>query len=250
METNSCTSCNSSKSKGILIGLLLVVAGILFLSFNIGWIDASLRSVIFSWPMIIVVIGILGFSKNNYFASIFLFIIGGFFLIPRIAMTYPGVMPGVDGNFAHTYWPFLLILFGICLIFKVGFRKHRSNVGRVIAHSVINEGDGGNVNIHVVFGGSESIFLDPVFNGGSISAVFGGVVLDLRNTQLREGETYLNIDATFGGVELHIPGDWWVESKIQSVLAGVEDKRLVMPPDLTKKLILTGDIVLSGCEIR
>ena len=251
MSTHSCHSSPSPRSKGILIGTLLVIAGVLFLSFNFGWIDPAWRPVLFSWPLIFIVIGIAGSSRHNILVTLFWLILGLFFLIPRIAIAFPGSFSGIDPDFAHTYWPLLLILLGFCLIMRV-FTGKKTWHG---SHRPINKdtiaGENGRIEKKVVFGGSESIFLDPVFRGGEISATFGGVVLDLRRTTLPEGETYLDIDATFGGVELYIPGDWVVETKFQTVLGGMEDKRFIMQPtDFTRKLILRGDLIFGGCEIH
>lgn len=268
MQTNSCASLHGTKTKGLLFGLLLVVAGFLFLSFNFGWIDPALRPVIFSWPMIFIVIGIVSFSKNNYIVSLFWLILGGFFLLPRITTVYPGSIQGVDSDFTYTYWPLLLILFGIGFILKVILEKRRKSERELsgtidtarpgyITETIgstdtigSTENRGGHIVREVVFGGSESIFLDPVFHGGRISAIFGGVVLDLRRTQLPEGITYLDVEAIFGGVELRIPEDWLVEAKFQTVFGGLQDKRLVSSPDNSRKLIIQGDLIFGGCEIR
>ena len=251
MITNSCHSSSSPMLKGILFGVLLVIAGVLFLSFNFGWINPLWRPVLFSWPMIFIVIGIASFSRHNILVSIFWLILGLFFLIPRIAAAFPDSFSAINGDFAYTYWPLLLILLGLCLILKIFIGKnHRSGRHRHFNADSI-EGGNGRIEKKVVFGGSESIFLDPVFHGGVISATFGGVVLDLRRTTLPEGETYLDIEATFGGVELYIPGDWVVETKFQTVLGGVEDKRFILQPlDYTRKLILRGDLTFGGCEIH
>ncbi len=115
MKTNARVETNV-KSKGVIFGLLMVVAGLLFLSFNFGWIDTTLRPIIFSWPMLFIVFAIVSFSKNNYFASLFLLILGLFFLLPRIALAYPGLLPGIDGDFARHFWPLLLIIFGVAFI--------------------------------------------------------------------------------------------------------------------------------------
>ncbi|MEA4917568.1 LiaI-LiaF-like domain-containing protein [Proteiniphilum sp.] len=258
METFSSSSSHVTRTKSVLFGLLLVVAGLLFLSFNFGWIDPALRPVLFSWPMIFIVIGIIGFSKSNYIVSLFWLILGIFFLLPRIAAAYPDSIQGLNSDFAYTYWPLLLIFLGVALILKVLFAKHRKKERDPYRYAETTErvsgsaegGENGRIERSVVFGGSESIFLDPVFYGGEISALFGGVVLDLRRTQLPEGITYLDVDAVFGGVELHIPGDWLVETKFQTILGGMQDKRLVSPPDNSRKLIIKGDLIFGGCEIR
>jgi len=118
METNASSSSTSTRvrSKGVLFGLLMVAAGLLFLSFNFGWIDTTLRPIIFSWPMLFIVFAIVSFSKNNYFATLFLLILGLFFLLPRVALAYPGLLPGIDGDFARNFWPLLLIIFGVAFI--------------------------------------------------------------------------------------------------------------------------------------
>lgn len=251
MQTHSCSSSHHNpRTKGLLFGLLLVVAGLLFLSFNFGWIDPALKPVLFSWPMLFVVFGIMGFSRRNYLISLFWLILGCFFLIPRIVTAYPESIQGVDSDFAHTFWPLLLILFGIGFILKVVLAKKWKREEDHFHTVDTYEGVGGRIEKRVVFGGSESIFLDPVFYGGEICAKFGGVVVDLRNTQLPEGITYLNVDVTFGGVELRIPNDWLIESKFQTILGGMQDKRLVSSPDNSRKLILQGDLIFGGCEIR
>ncbi|NLY24645.1 MAG: cell wall-active antibiotics response protein [Bacteroidales bacterium] len=251
MKTHAFQSSPSPRLKGILFGLLLVIAGVLFLSFNFGWINPVWRPIIFSWPMIFIVIGIASFSRHNILVTLLWLILGLFFLVPRIAVSFPESFSGINGDFAYTYWPLLLILLGLCLILKIFIGKSPRSVSYRHDHSDSIEGVNGRIEKKVVFGGSESIFLDPVFRGGVISATFGGVVLDLRRTTLPEGETYLDIDATFGGVELYIPGDWVVETKFQTVLGGVEDKRFILqPPDYTRKLILRGDLTFGGCEIH
>lgn len=269
MHTNSCSSYHHARAKSILFGFLLVVAGLLFLSFNFGWIAPALKPVIFSWPVIFIVIGIIGFSKSNYFFSLILLLLGGFFLLPRIAAAYPDSFRGIDTDFTQTFWPLLLIILGIGFIFKVTFIRNRSkdrwayriheketteksedaNARKTTRPTDNLEGDG-RIYKKVFFSGSESIFLEPVLYGGDLEAIFGGIVLDLRKAQLPEGVTYLDIEAIFGGVELYIPSDWYVESKLQTMFGGFHDQRLMLPSDKSRKLVLQGDLVFGGCNIR
>lgn len=41
--------------------------------------------------------------------------------------------------------------------------------------------------------------LDEVFKGATIRNTFGGTVLDLRRTNISEGETYIEVECNFGG---------------------------------------------------
>lgn len=250
MEKQRTDTHFSGKPKGLVFGLLLIIAGILFLSFNFGWLDPALRGVIFSWPMVIIVLGLMRFSIRDPWASLFLLGIGIFFLLPRIAMAYPESISGLDAEFATRYWPFLLIVIGLAVIWRAFSRKRRiSTRNQNFPVDSLTNVDG-LIDKRVFFGGSKSIFLDPVFNGGVLSATFGGIQLDLRRTSLPEGETILYVDATFGGIELNVPGDWLVETRIQTIMGGVEDKRMVATPIENRKLILRGEMIFGGCELH
>jgi hypothetical protein len=111
----------------------------------------------------------------------------------------------------------------------------------------------GVIDITTVFGGSEQVYLDPEFRGGTISTVFGGVKLDLRRTGLPEGVTWLTIESVFGGVEIDAPEEWVIEIRNESVFGGFHDKRLpAMGPGYTdgRKLIIRASNVFGGGEIK
>jgi len=102
-----------------------------------------------------------------------------------------------------------------------------------------------------VFGSGEHIVLDPEFKGGELNAVFGGISLDLRRTNLPVGDTVLDVNAVFGGITIYVPDDWYVETHLDAVFGGFQDNRLPKEPlDVTKKLIITGSCVFGGGELR
>jgi len=111
----------------------------------------------------------------------------------------------------------------------------------------------GVIDIEVVFGGCEQVYLDPVFRGGKISTLFGGVELDLRRTSLPEGDTYLRIESIFGGVEIDMPEEWLVELRSESIFGGFNDKRLP-PVDGSytegRRLIVSTSCIFGGGEIK
>ena len=93
--------------------------------------------------------------------------------------------------------------------------------------------------------------LDPEFKGGDMNAVFGGISLDLRRTNLPVGETRLEVNAVFGGITIFVPSDWYVETHLDSVFGGFKDNRVPKEPlDTTKKLIIVGSCVFGGGELR
>ena len=166
-----------------------------------------------------------------------------------------------DGNFAHIYWPLLLVAAGVLLIVsklsgsKWGFaefnEKHHHHHHHYHHHQskYVYGSDGFSKNS--IFGNGEHIVLDPEFKGGEMNAVFGGITLDLRKTNLAEGETRLDINAVFGGVTIFVPGEWYVETHLDTVFGGFEDKRMLKEPlDTTRKLVITGACVFGGGELR
>ena len=104
-----------------------------------------------------------------------------------------------------------------------------------------------------MFGGSESLFLEPVLKGGDIDVVFGGVVIDLRQTTLPDTTVYLNIEAAFGGVTLYVPEGWCVKSNLDSIFGGYGDKRpnaAIASGECSSKLVLQGSLLFSGCTVQ
>lgn len=254
MENKEQNSHISDQSRGGFFGVLLILVGMLFLAFNKGWLNPDLRHVIFSWPMIFVLFTFIALSKKEYLGSLFWLVLAAFFLLPRISAAYPNAFPNIDQDFVQSSWPILLIIIGVGVILKISFGNRFNNYGtdgeRFKANKI--EGTDGVYVRKVLFGGNEDIFLEPVFRGGEIDAVFGGVELDLSRATLPEGDTYLQIHAIFGGVKLYLPEDWVVVTKVSAVLGGVENKRFMKtaPTEVSKRLILTGDVIFGGCEIR
>lgn len=256
MENNKQQMNLSGKSKGWIFGFLLILVGVLFLAFNFGWLNPALQSVLFSWPMIFVLFAFIALSKKEYWGILFWLLLAAFFLLPRIALIYPDALPGIDGDFAKIYWPVLLIMVGAGVLLKVLFIKQPPNQISLEKdrHMKLNkiEGADGFYTRKVVFGGNEDIFLEPIFRGGRIEVVFGGVELDLRRTSLPEGDTFLYVEAVFGGIKLQLPNDWVVVPQVNTVLGGVENKRfgVVAHPDTSRRLLISGEMVFGGCEIR
>jgi predicted membrane protein len=243
--------------KGLGFGILLIAIGAILFGINFGYIDGAFKRVIFSWPSILIVIGVYHlFKKQQLFWGLLWIAAGLFFMMPRLVRAFPDSFPeGLAQNFSLAYWPLLIILVGIVVIlnkvfFPVNEWKSKINAKIHDGHSKWYKSSGG-FEKNSIFGGGEHIILDPVFTGGEINSVFGGMTLDLRRTTLAEGETVLDMNAVFGGVTLYIPGNWYVVTKVDAVFGGFEDKRLIQEPiDKSRKLIIVGACVFGGGEIQ
>ena len=259
MENEMKNSNQQGYNKGIGFGLVLMLVGVVFLGLNFGLIPATMRHIIISWPMLLIFIGVIHLFKRKLISGVVLLFLGGFFIIPR-------VMPEIDQNFVHTYWPLLLIGAGFVILIQRLFvpqwgheawsndwhtrREGRCHRNRHHDYSKWGKSPDG-FSKNSVFGGGDHIVLDPVFKGGELNAVFGGLTLDLRRTNLPEGETHLEVNAVFGGITIFVPSDWLIETHLDTVFGGFQDNRMPKEPlDPTRKLIIAGSCVFGGGEIR
>jgi len=259
MENEEKNSFRSGYTRGIGLGLVLMVIGVIFLGANFGFISDKLRSILISWQMLLILLGVINLFRFRMVPAMYLIFIGGFFMIPKL-------VDGLQGNFIQVYWPFLLIGAGIVILMQhfTGpkwrndwwWRDHhhhhhhyRSNRYDHSDWSRGNNHEGFSKNS--VFGSGDHIVLDPEFKGGDLNAVFGGITLDLRRTSLPVGETILEVNAVFGGITIYVPSDWFVETHLDAVFGGFQDNRLPREPlDTTRKLIITGSCVFGGGELR
>jgi len=259
MENEVKNSFRSGYTKGMGVGLVLMVIGVIFLAANFGFVSDKLRNILISWQMLLIVIGVVNLFRLRLIPAVWLIFIGGFFMIPK-------VVEGINGNFIHVYWPLLLIAAGIMILMQrfVGPRwandwwkndyhhhHHRYRSNRYDHSKWAGNMNNPGFSKNSIFGSGDHIVLDPEFKGGELNAVFGGITLDLRRTNLPVGETILDINAVFGGITIYVPVDWFVETHLDAVFGGFQDNRLPKEPlDTTRKLTITGSCVFGGGELR
>jgi len=240
----------------VVFGVAFVLIGLILLAFNVGWLNPACKSIVFSWPMLLILLAVIGYVKKQRMLPTILLLSGIFFIIPRLENVYPGLLGDAGKDFTSHFWPFLLIFIGLMFIIEVAInrKKRVPSVNYAVDMQTTTTEVEGWISKDIVFGGSsESVFTEPVFRGGDINVVFGGIVIDLRKTTLPDTVVYFNIDVVFGGITLYIPDDWCVESNFDFVFAGYNDKRLnasMVDSESNSKLILQGSLVFSGCTVQ
>lgn len=265
MKNHSRINRSKHITHSVAFAFLLIIAGVAFLGFNLGFIPMPYKEVIFSWPMLLIALGVLSFSKCHFWSGGILVIIGGFFIIPDVLNVCPQFLPVNSTDFVHLYWPVLLILAGIIsLIYwlvphssKHSFSKYHDSTDYTCVDENINvkkekwQNEKGYFKRQSVFSSGKHIFLDPEFKGGEIDTVLGETILDLRKTNLPDGDTFLEINTVLGGVTIFVPTDWCVDIRIESIFYAFEDKRFEKgATDITKRLVILGSGVLGGGELR
>jgi len=242
----------------IIAGLILVGVGAALLLRNTGF---PMPYWLFSWPMILILVGIYSGVKHNFRNSgwIVMIAIGGFFLADRI-------IPNL--SLAPYFWPLLIIGLGIIFIIRpkrdkwTTIREEEKKNGDVnIIQNDLKQDDlragfttdsNDFIKVDSVFSGVQRRVVSKNFQGGKVSCVFGGADIDLTQADIN-GTVDIKFEVVFGGTKIIIPPHWTVHNQIDGVFHGVDDKRKYnaatgMNPD--KILVLRGSVVFGGVEIK
>ncbi len=107
------------------------------------------------------------------------------------------------------------------------------------------------LNIDAIFSGVNRKLMTKDFQGGKITAAFGGVDLDLTSVDFT-GVITIQVDIIFGGVKMIVPPHWDIRTEVTNIAAGIEDKRYFREGgvDPNKVVVLKGTILFGGLEIK
>jgi hypothetical protein len=53
----------------------------------------------------------------------------------------------------------------------------------------------------------------------------------------------------FGGIELRVPEDWLVETRVRAVFGGVENRARVPESENAKRLLVRGNVVFGALDV-
>jgi len=135
------------------------------------------------------------------------------------------------------FWPVMLIAIG--LIVSVGSGGHKRSKKSVAD-------DSGSEKIAIFYGEESRVKGD--YTGGSVTAIFGGVDLDLRQAKIKDGAV-IDVFTFCGGVSINMPDDLIVKNEVRGILGGSEDKT-VSKSSAKKTIYLRGECVLGGLEVK
>ncbi len=88
------------------------------------------------------------------------------------------------------------------------------------------------------------------FRGGSVTAVMGGVELDLRKATLTSTTAYLDVFAFWGGIEIKVPTGWRVDGSVVPVMGAFENKVDSLSAPGGPRLVVRGHAIMGAVTIR
>lgn len=229
------TVVHGLKRKSLVFGSLVLGLGLILLLRNFGMIGDRVWDVIYSWQMLLVAIGIINIANDSTKGvGYILLAIGGFFMVSEYY--------DLPTSFRHVFWPALLIMAGLFLIFGSSKICRRRDFTISKGEDFIEE--------VAVFGGGDRVINSQSFRGGKIVSVFGGSKIDLTKAQLAEGRVDIEIVSIFGGSTLLMPTDWNVKLEVFNIFGGYGDKRVRGQVDFNKTVIVKGVAIFGGGEIK
>lgn len=143
----------------------------------------------------------------------------------------------IDVSIWKLFWPVVLIAVGLMMVFSIGSANRKR---------AEESGTNDNEKVAIFYGEESRVRGD--YTGGSLTAVFGGVDLDLRQANIKDG-AIIDVFTFCGGININLPDNVIVENGVRGVLGGSDDKT-VPKPSAKKTIYLKGECVLGGLEIK
>lgn len=248
----------------LIVGLLIIFVGVVFTLDELGIAPAI--SYLRYWPLALIAIGVLKMLQardgGGAFAGLLFAIVGVWLQAEELNIIHIRIWD---------IWPLALVAFGGYLVWQ-GIAGRDAPQGVPPAGATFPESDMGQtpsshpssqwtdqaptradanatLSAMAILGGVSRGNNSRAFRGADLLAIMGGLQIDLRQAAIH-GEAVMDVFVMWGGVEIRVPEDWTVSSRIVPLMAGVEDKTRPPQGASTHRLVLRGFALMGGVEIK
>jgi|WetSurMetagenome_2_1015567.scaffolds.fasta_scaffold03729_3 predicted membrane protein len=235
-------SCHehSHRDRRLFMGIAITLLGVVLLSKNMNFLSYELQRYVFTWEMILIVLGILFILfRGKRSTGFILLFIGGIFYMKNVLYL-------IDFDFWMVFWPIILIFAGLMIIFRHQLDRNPEKKTLVNEDHLIDE--------IAVFGGGDRIVTSQQFQGGKVTTIFGGLNFNMLKAKLAPGDNTIDVFCLFGGMKLIVPEGWTVKIKVMSFFGGFSDKHRYRIPESNKdegaQLVIQGTVFFGGGEIK
>jgi len=221
----------------LVLGLLVMTLGVIFLGENLGYFDAREAFHIF-WPAAFVIVGVVvlvggGARRSSRYWGLLWIVAGGWIWAYQ--------QEWVDVDFWDLFFPGVLVLLGGSLIWRSFVRAREKPAADRDPQAEIRS--------FAIMSGTEVRSTSDAFRSADLGAVMGGVTLDLRQAKMAAAEATIDLFAVWGGIEIRVPREWTVASKVMPLMAGFEDKTEPATGGSPRRLVIRGLVVMGGVEV-
>lgn len=274
MEKHPNHTSQKSENGRLWAGILILLIGFGLLARQLN-IDHFFPYWLLSWPMILVVVGLIIGGNSNFKnpAGIILIGMGALFLIQR----------HFDYNIWKLFFPIAIIVVGFYLLFvnKGSSKTSRSqwqesasqsqdpttepnydhterdfstpepsssDTGSFDSKNTVNETY---ISSTSIFSEEKMIVTTKNLQGGEIVNIFGGTDINLLHADI-QGPIVIDLFQLFAGTKIIVPAHWKVHSKVVSIFGEVDDRRFFQENIQTEKKIiyLKGTSIFGGVTIK
>ncbi|MFC6862248.1 LiaF domain-containing protein [Halomicroarcula sp. GCM10025817] len=213
-----------------LLGGIIVLIGLALLARSTGLFDVG--SLFRFVPSLFILLGLYALISSG------LRNIVGPLLVVLVALAWQLVALDVlAAGDVLQFWPLLVILFGVSLV-----------LGQYRARARAASSDA--TNLFAFFGGAERRVTSQSFRNADLTAIFGGVELDLRDATIADPPAHVSATTIFGGAEIRVPREWNVRIDVLPLFGATEDSR----PRADEShedvdLVLTGFVAFGAVEL-
>jgi predicted membrane protein len=219
----------------IILGLLIVAFGVILTLDNLEYVEAG--RILRYWPLLLVAFGLARALSNNCTSGR---VSGGIMVIIGLWLVADDLW-GVPIDFER-WWPMFIVAAGALIVFRaMRGGGEKGPEAQTLSDSQFSE--------VAVWAGKVRRISSPVFRRADLTAIMGGVEVDLRAAATGGQEAVIDVFAWWGGIEITVPPDWAVSNQVVVFMGGVED-RSSGTQDSRNRLVLRGFVVMGGVEVK
>lgn len=212
----------------VLLGVLVVAVGVVLLLDRTGVVDVDPGAVASTWwPLAVIAVGVVSalVVPRAWFGPAVIAAVGAILLLVRLGVVEPDVWTAL--------WPLAIVAVGVGILLRAGS----------------SAGDADHVTSFAFWWGAEPRTRSQRFTGASLTAIMGGVSLDLREADLA-GPARIDVFVFWGGVDIRVPRTWRVRTSGLPLLGGWEDKTVAPADPDAPVLDVRVVTIMGGAEVR
>jgi predicted membrane protein len=230
-----------------VLGLLIVALGLLLTADNLGIADTG-DFIGKYWPTILVAVGFAKVAKgrgsSGWLFGTILMLVGSAMLVDRVFN-----IPIDIGD----WWPLLIVLMGVVIVMRAfGGPRIKATPGltdEAAPGAAVTASTENTISEFAMWAGKQRRISSTAFRHADLTAIMGGIELDLRQAATANGEAVVDLFVMWGGVEIWVPPDWAVSNQVGLLMGGAEDKSSGRQ-DARHRLIVRGFCLMGGIEIK
>jgi hypothetical protein len=263
-----------------VLGLFIIAAGLLLTGDNIGLFEAD--RIIRFWPLGIIIVGIVKFLQSSATPGK---LVGVIIIFVGTVLTADKTF-GLPVDLGDI-WPLALVGLGLVILIRtlrpataapnvedmspdsddipivtsnlrapggpasdpIDVAREAARKAREVVAGAPGVSTDESFSEVAVWAGKQRRIAVPSFQRADLTAIMGGVEIDLRAAGTAGGEAVIDVFVMWGGIEVWVPPDWVVVNKVGVLMGGVEDKS-TGTQDARNRLVVRGFVIMGGMEIK